>query len=613
MNPLKLRILENAEIINEISVDSLKHLTIGRDKGNELVLEHSNISRFHCVVSCDESQWKIEDLNSTNGLKVNEEKQVSHELVNHDEISLHPYTIIILDGASENIDLEEEDATVFHNDNIEVEEDSTITSPSPPPTTELEDSTFVESSPALFSLAVHTGPMAGFNLQISTSITIGRDESNDFILQDPSVSRKHLELVLEGSTLSFSTLSPANTILLNGVDSKSSKLKNKDRLTIGSSEIEICKNNESSPSGIAEIYSLHKIKILSGFLIIFFCIILSMIVLNKKNDTPSKELSNSTSSQKVENTPISIEADLKRKKDFSIHFEDAEKHIKEGSFELAISSLKMCLKEIPGDTRALDKKKEVELLIEEQGEQLKIREQHVDDYRNAAEALIQQSLEHKKNGDFESSIKILNEIANDAHLYPELHGLFAKVKTTQKETKIAWRNVKEEQRKKEKSLREKITEVKALYVAGNDAMKKADYTAAKVNWEAAVKIDVDAIEKQKSMEGLAKIEQLLVLKVKKDLTKAYALKKEKKLPSSLLYFRKVVLIDPEHIQAKKEYEVLFKKQSTEAVQSYQLGLIYEGINNLVQAKKHWKDVLKKLPIEDSEYYIKAKQKLDEYN
>lgn len=607
MNILKIRILNNDEEINELAVDSSDHLTIGRDKSNDLVLDHSNISRFHCVASYGESQWKIEDLNSTNGLSVNGEKQVSHKLENNDEISIHPFTIVIVSGASESIELDENGATAFENDSVKVEEDRTITSSSLSPTDDHEDSTLVESTPSLFSIIVHTGPMAGFSLPISSSITIGRDESNELILQDPSVSRKHLELKLEEGSLSFLTLSPSNTTLLNGVGCKSSKLQNKDRLIIGTTEIEICKNIDSSPSGVTEIFSFHKRKIIYGSLATLFCVIIFFIVLNNKPNTLSG------ASGEMVTTPASIEAGLKRQKDFSIHYNDAEQHIIEGSFELAMTSLTMCLKEIPGDMRALDKKKEVELLIEERITQQELREKQIEEYRKTADGLIKQSLDAKKKGDFENSINILSGIIRDAHLYPELYGFFTKVKSTKKELKLEWKKIKDDKSKKEKGLREKITEVKTLYHAGNDAMKKGDYNTAKVNWEAAAKIDVDIIERQKSIEGLKKIKQLLGLKVKKNLTKAYALKKKNNLPSSLLYFKKVILLDPEHDQANKEYEVLFKKQSTAAMQSYHLGLIHEGINNLVQAKKHWRAVLKELPIEDSEYYIKAKQKIDEYN
>jgi pSer/pThr/pTyr-binding forkhead associated (FHA) protein len=45
--------------------------TIGSDPGNDLVLKDKFISKFHCRFFQKNGQWNVEDLDSTNGTKVN--------------------------------------------------------------------------------------------------------------------------------------------------------------------------------------------------------------------------------------------------------------------------------------------------------------------------------------------------------------------------------------------------------------------------------------------------------------------------------------------------------------------------------------------------------------
>jgi pSer/pThr/pTyr-binding forkhead associated (FHA) protein len=45
--------------------------TVGSDPGNDLVLKEQFISKFHCRFYQKNGQWSVEDLDSTNGTKVN--------------------------------------------------------------------------------------------------------------------------------------------------------------------------------------------------------------------------------------------------------------------------------------------------------------------------------------------------------------------------------------------------------------------------------------------------------------------------------------------------------------------------------------------------------------
>lgn len=45
--------------------------TVGRGTDNDLVLESNDVSRHHLRIECAGGQWRLHDLNSTNGTKVN--------------------------------------------------------------------------------------------------------------------------------------------------------------------------------------------------------------------------------------------------------------------------------------------------------------------------------------------------------------------------------------------------------------------------------------------------------------------------------------------------------------------------------------------------------------
>src|SRR5262245_35075077 len=49
-----------------------KHLLVGRRESCDIVLRFSNVSAHHCELTLDNGYWYVKDLNSSNGVKVNE-------------------------------------------------------------------------------------------------------------------------------------------------------------------------------------------------------------------------------------------------------------------------------------------------------------------------------------------------------------------------------------------------------------------------------------------------------------------------------------------------------------------------------------------------------------
>jgi hypothetical protein len=74
-----------------------QRLVIGRDGCAGLVLANSAVSRRHALLEQSEDIWTVEDLDSTNGIWVNDERVRSAELRHHDEIRIGRFRLLFLD------------------------------------------------------------------------------------------------------------------------------------------------------------------------------------------------------------------------------------------------------------------------------------------------------------------------------------------------------------------------------------------------------------------------------------------------------------------------------------------------------------------------------------
>ncbi len=68
---------------------------IGRREANDIVLPYANISGRHCLLWIEKGYWMIEDLNSTNGVRVNGVRVTEETLLPGDVLSLarHEFTM----------------------------------------------------------------------------------------------------------------------------------------------------------------------------------------------------------------------------------------------------------------------------------------------------------------------------------------------------------------------------------------------------------------------------------------------------------------------------------------------------------------------------------------
>src|SRR5689334_17283294 len=90
------------------------------------------------------------------------------------------------------------------------------------------------NEPQLASLAFLGGPLAGKTYPITkTMIALGRDQTNDVVIPDPSVSRHHAQIICENGSWRVKKLVPQNTLTINQRDFTQSALNDRDTVGLG--------------------------------------------------------------------------------------------------------------------------------------------------------------------------------------------------------------------------------------------------------------------------------------------------------------------------------------------------------------------------------------------
>ncbi len=105
---LQILLKFNKSVLKVFQSDKAE-ITIGRNLKNDLQIDNLAVSNFHARIQRAQDKYFIEDLNSTNGTFVNEEKVTKCELQDGDTagIGKHSLTFLLEGGVSGNIILSE--------------------------------------------------------------------------------------------------------------------------------------------------------------------------------------------------------------------------------------------------------------------------------------------------------------------------------------------------------------------------------------------------------------------------------------------------------------------------------------------------------------------------
>ena len=67
-------VIYSGATVSRVYVLRKDKIVVGRDPGCDLALDSMDVSRRHAILRCSDTEVTIEDMGSTNGTKVNDEK-----------------------------------------------------------------------------------------------------------------------------------------------------------------------------------------------------------------------------------------------------------------------------------------------------------------------------------------------------------------------------------------------------------------------------------------------------------------------------------------------------------------------------------------------------------
>lgn len=69
--------------------------TVGRDRNNDIVIDHPSVSKLHAKIRQDDQGLYLSDLGSTNGTYVNDDKVMECQLAHQDWVSIGKHVLIV--------------------------------------------------------------------------------------------------------------------------------------------------------------------------------------------------------------------------------------------------------------------------------------------------------------------------------------------------------------------------------------------------------------------------------------------------------------------------------------------------------------------------------------
>lgn len=162
-------------------------ITIGRTDENDIVLHSPYISRLHARMVWEEGSFYIEDVNSSLGTLVNGKKISRIKLKNNDKIKLGATGITFMEpGTDDNEAVKAADSDIC-----------------------------VQESMFMLVAKSKDGKIKEYNLSLE-GLMIGRAPTNDVILEDKRVSRRHARIYDENGKVFIEDLGSNNGTFLEG-------------------------------------------------------------------------------------------------------------------------------------------------------------------------------------------------------------------------------------------------------------------------------------------------------------------------------------------------------------------------------------------------------------
>ena len=202
-------------------------LTIGRDPGNDVLLEVDGVSGFHAEIDKEGDDFYLLDLKSTNGTFVNGRKITEkHQLKAWEELKFDTVSAEIVD--TERVRPTRVNPIITDDD---LKKKSSVAATRVHRA--VETSTRVMEVPSA-ALVLIVGPGKGKRFSLKgTTLTLGRTPENNIAVDDSTVSSGHARLVSKGGDWQLEDIGSTNGTFVNDEKISSRRLKNGDLVRLG--------------------------------------------------------------------------------------------------------------------------------------------------------------------------------------------------------------------------------------------------------------------------------------------------------------------------------------------------------------------------------------------
>lgn len=323
-------------------------LSIGRKEGNIVRLIERDVSRHHAIIRRSGDSFIIEDLDSYNGVFVNDERiDGQARLRPGDRIRIGGYRLALdVDGAAPDAAKER------------------------PPELDFGDDDESEYTPA--RLMMLSPPAIGAVYAVRDGTRLGRSEELELWVNHRSISREHLRFEERAGEMHAINLSSVNPLRINGEEREEVRLESGDLLELGKvtfrflapgEVFELERDDASSEEKVGE-GMMEEMKIGRAVLLgLFFSLALIAILffVMQRSELPPDEIEQ----RLAEEEAVREAARIEREAAIASAMEECDQAIRDGAYGRAIEAADRALAERPDHEDAAECRADASYFLEE--------------------------------------------------------------------------------------------------------------------------------------------------------------------------------------------------------------------------------------------------------
>ncbi len=492
----------------------------------------------------------------------------------------------------------------------------------------------------MLKIKVFENAQSFFERQFSVgdTIRIGRAAHCELLLDSKRISREHGRIYHADGAWHIEDLKSQNGIRVNGTKITSEKLQHNDVVAIGDYRMEIAispvaaapsavapsvdddrtvllgappesdktvvaggfSSPGQAPEGLAgKIAALPpKTKILAGVLAAAVLLLLIIAVIPSSEDAKDPEKNVLTAEQEKTETMMDAES----RHQMEIYLQSGREQFDAGNYTEALVRFQAVLNMDPQHAQALEYVRRSRDKMREMEELRRVAAEEEQQRMARVGAIISQARQAFRDADYDKAMDMLAEAEFLAPQEASIQSLKTEIDTVRKDEKL--RRAEDLDRQQEN-----LARLKQHFEKGQQHHDQGRYFEALQEWNQVLAFNMDTPESAHVRHAIVHLKKLLEEDARKDYDKAKTAFQNKDYTKTLAYLEKVVIVLPDHPEAKRMLADATRELDAKARQLYQEGLVFEGIGQRDRAMEKWREVLRIMPLEDNVYHQRALDKL----